>query len=329
MRIRQTLSIVAKFAVATGLIWFLISKGLLDPKLLAQLLVPKVLVVGLTMIGITLFLQAWRWQILLKVRHFQVTFSQANKLYLIGGFFNYALPGAVGGDVVKAYYLVRDYPKRRMEAVLTVVIDRLLGLYCTLAVAVAAIAMDWRVVMQNNTLKALAVSTVAAFLFMTAFWITAFSKRVKNLISIEVWLQKLPLGMSLARAYKAAQAYGEYHGTFAFCLLLSFTALLVSILFMMMVGMVVGETEISLATYLFCVPLGFIASSLPISPAGIGVGQLAFLVLFQMHSGKTSTIGQTAITAFQAALFAWGLVGAVLYLLQRRHAPLTDEVSST
>lgn len=328
MRIRQTLTLMAKFAVAGGLIWFLLSKGLLDPALFKMLLAPKVLTLGLSMIGVTLFLQAWRWQILLTVRDFKVSLYQANKLYLIGGFFNYALPGAVGGDVVKAFYLVRDYPKRRMEAVLTVVIDRLLGLYSTLVVAVVAIGLDWHLVMQNNTLKALSISTLAAFVFMSLFWITAFSHRVKKLVRLELFLQRLPMGMSLARAYKAAQAYGDYRGTFAFTLLLSFIALLISIGFMMLVGVAVGETDIGLSTFLFCVPLGFIASSLPISPAGIGVGQLAFLVLFQMHSGKVSSIGQTAITAFQAALFAWGLVGAVFYLMQRRTMSIPDEVSS-
>ncbi|NJL25268.1 MAG: hypothetical protein HC902_08875, partial [Calothrix sp. SM1_5_4] len=42
-------------------------------------------------------------------------------LYLIGIFFNFALPGSVGGDVVRGYYLVADHPERRMDSILSIV----------------------------------------------------------------------------------------------------------------------------------------------------------------------------------------------------------------
>jgi hypothetical protein len=57
---------------------------------------------------------------------------------------------------------------------------------------------------------------------------------------------------------------------------------------------------------------------LPIAPAGIGVGQVAFLFLFKFYLGKETPLGPTAATAMQVFSFAWGLVGAIFYLQRKK-----------
>ena len=41
---------------------------------------------------------------------------------------NVELPGSTGGDVVKAWYAARQAPSRRTAAVMSVIVDRIVGL---------------------------------------------------------------------------------------------------------------------------------------------------------------------------------------------------------
>ncbi|MGE0762483.1 MAG: lysylphosphatidylglycerol synthase transmembrane domain-containing protein [Bdellovibrionales bacterium] len=318
MKIRQRLINFAKLGFAIGLIWYLIARGHLDLSLFSQLLAPQPLVLGLGLVGTTILVQAWRWQILLLSRGFTTSYLEATRLFLIGTFFNYALPGSIGGDVVKGYYIAQDNPQRRVDAVLTVILDRLLGLYAMVILALSAIVVNWPRVAAEMRLKSLALGTLIVFLLMTLFWLAAFSRRFSQLLQVDRWLQKLPLQEKLLRLYRATQAYSTCKSILLKALILSAVAQVISTGFMMMVGFATGHSEISIGTYFFAVPLGFIAASLPIAPAGLGVGQVAFLVLFQLYSGQASQLGQVAITAFQMALLAWGLVGALLYLQRGR-----------
>lgn len=68
-----------------------------------------------------------RWLLLLRTRGFMVRPVKAFELTMIGNFFNFCLPGITSGDVVKAWYASRG-TDRRVDAVGTVVVDRLAGL---------------------------------------------------------------------------------------------------------------------------------------------------------------------------------------------------------
>jgi len=90
------------------------------------------------------------------------------------------------------------------------------------------------------------------------------------------------------------------------------------VLLILYVGHVLNETAIPVASYFLLVPLGLIATSLPISPAGIGVGQVAFLALFTLHAGHNTEAGQVGISLHQMGLFAWAIVGAYFYLTRKK-----------
>jgi len=49
------------------------------------------------------------------------------------------MPGYTGGDFCAAYFSMREFPDRKKEAILTIVMDRLIGM---LALVVAAVVND-------------------------------------------------------------------------------------------------------------------------------------------------------------------------------------------
>jgi hypothetical protein len=69
-----------------------------------------------------------RWYLLVWGQNFDFSYRDAVRLGFVGYIANYVMPGAVGGDLVKAVVLARRQESRRAVAVATVFLDRLLGL---------------------------------------------------------------------------------------------------------------------------------------------------------------------------------------------------------
>lgn len=325
VHVKEILKRVLKFVVAFGLIGYMVYAGYLDFSVFNKLLTPTFITGCLILAGMNIMFANARWVVLLQARGFATNFRETFPLGLIGLFFNYALPGAVGGDVVKGYYIAQDHHTRKMDAVTSVVMDRIVGLYGMVVMAILALTMDLNLVLENLTLRWVALSTLALFIAMTSFFAIAFSKRLRSFATFEQLLQKLPAGGTFLRVYDAVHSYGHSRSALTWALILSFLAQVTAILFVMLIGLAVGDTSIPLTTFLFAVPLGFIISAVPVAPAGLGVGQLAFLFLFQLHSGQETQLGQTSITAFQITLLVWGLLGAFFYMKRKR--PVMSEVT--
>ncbi|MCC7146804.1 MAG: flippase-like domain-containing protein [Phycisphaeraceae bacterium] len=92
---------------------------------------------GLLLVAPVYGLQALRWWLLMRARGLQVAVRRAFGLYMVGAFFNYCMPGMTGGDVVKAYYAAKG-SQRRADAVVSVVMDRVVGMVGMLVLACVA-----------------------------------------------------------------------------------------------------------------------------------------------------------------------------------------------
>ena len=79
-------------------------------------------------------LVALRWWILTKTQAIVISFSAAVRLQFLGLFYNNFLPGAVGGDLIRAWYVTK-HTEKKFEAVLSVFVDRVIGLASTLIIA--------------------------------------------------------------------------------------------------------------------------------------------------------------------------------------------------
>lgn len=316
---------IIKFGVAAGLIYWMVSKGLLDFSVLSQLLTPLHISVCLILLFLNIALNNYRWSVLLGSQSLPSQFKTTFPLTLIGMFFNFAIPGAVGGDLVKGYYVTQNHPNRRMVAATTVVMDRVLGLYAMVLLAVLTILANLSFVLSKPSLVQVAIMAVGALVGMTVVLALMFSPAVKAKNPLLKWAHKLPGGSIFLNMYDAIHSYGERRPALLKGLGASLLAQSMAVGNMAYVGFALGES-VPLATYFFAVPLGFIVMAIPVAPAGIGVGQVAFLVLFKMFTGTDTTIGQTVITAFQIGLLCWGLVGAIFYA--QRKKPQLNEVSA-
>ncbi len=77
---------------------------------------------------ITTLLGAVRWQILLNTCRAGVPFARTVQMTMIGLFANSFMPSAMGGDLVKAFYIAKEVPHQKATVVMSIFMERLLGL---------------------------------------------------------------------------------------------------------------------------------------------------------------------------------------------------------
>jgi len=94
---------------------------------------------GVCFLAVLITLVRWYWLVRALDLPFQL--QEALRLGFLGYLFNLAPMGIVGGDLLKAVMLARRQVGHRAEAVATVFMDRLIGLYVLFLVASAAILL--------------------------------------------------------------------------------------------------------------------------------------------------------------------------------------------
>ncbi len=76
----------------------------------------------------------FRWWLLLRTQSIFINLGAAVRLNFLGWFYNNFMPGSVGGDLLRAWYVTKHTDKK-FEAVLSVFVDRFIGLLSTLIIA--------------------------------------------------------------------------------------------------------------------------------------------------------------------------------------------------
>lgn len=313
-QLKQTLIQTLKLAFSGALIFWLVQSGRLNFESLGLLLNPYYLFPCLIFLATSLALGTERWRRFLISQNLTIRFFQAFRLNLIGTFFNFAMPGGVGGDLVKGYYITRNSPDAKMKAAMTVLMDRLIGLFAMLILSILTMLSHWSQVAAEPKLKVIFQLLLLLLVGFLVFWSLIFSRRLHSLGWIEKIFLYLPKGASLKRTYDALTEYRHTKSVFVVTFLLSFAAQIASILFFIVAGFGLGYSEIPVGVYLFVVPIAFMVQAVPISPAGIGVGQAASFYLFDLVIPGSGAVGPAATTAFQLGQFIFGLAGAYFYL---------------
>jgi len=280
------------------------------------------LLVGFLIYGFITQIGVLRWWLLLRAQDIRIPYGLAHRLTFLGFFFNNVVPGPTGGDVVKAVYAVRSADEhKRAQAVVTVVIDRVVGLLALALIGAVALAfqLDGPHAKDYRGLAAfiglvLGGFTVASILF--------FSRRVRALTRFEHWSAKLPGGALIRKADEAIFLWRDHKKAVVVALLLSFANQLSIQLLMLLfasalhVTTVTGE-PVAWTTYMAVLPVALIAAALPVLPGGWGVREAAFALCFSyVGVGRNPAVALSVVNGMTGLGFS--LLGGVYFLQGRR-----------
>jgi uncharacterized protein (TIRG00374 family) len=286
------------------------------------------LVLGFLIYGFITQFGVLRWWLLLRAQAIRIPYGLANRLTFIGFFFNNVVPGPTGGDVVKAVYAVKSADAhKRAQAIVTVAIDRVVGLF-----ALALIAAGVLVFKLDNEKYTKLAGFIGLVLggFVVASMVF-FSRRLRRLIRFEDWSAKLPGGAMIRKADEAVFLWRNHKKDVVVALLLSFANQLSIQGLMILFASALHVTTLSgdpvdWTTYMCVLPVALIVSALPVLPGGWGVREAAFAYCFSLVDvGRNPAIALSVLNGM-TGLF-WGLLGGV-YFLQGKRADATPSESA-
>ena len=156
--------------LAVALIYWLVQHQGVDFSRLSILINFKDISILMILTLLNLIICSERWRAILKSQNFELSAVESMKYTLIGIFFNYAIPGGVGGDVVKGYYISKRNPQSRLKAIMTLAIDRVFGLFSMVMMALLAMALHPHRYSSSPQLKAIFISLLIIFTAMMLFW---------------------------------------------------------------------------------------------------------------------------------------------------------------
>lgn len=277
-----------KMTIVALLLWWMISSGKLSWSQMMVILKRPDAVAASIMVWFMgpVVLGTWRWWLLMRGAGLECGYWRAMRLQLVGFFFNTAMPGAVGGDIVKAIYIVRDQkvPNGKTPAMLSVLLDRIVGLMGLFLMGVVAAGFSYERLAQNavtsQLMIGLAVVVLLSLIFLSVVFIPYKNGRdpVKRLLSV-----RLPGFVILKRIYEALRTYKERPLILFSTIGISVLIQLIFMSFMGFVGRILyGESafDVSLLAPIF--PFGILVTAIPLAPGGLGVGHAAFDKLFSL-----------------------------------------------
>lgn len=313
MKLKSQLMTIGKVLFAVGLIYWLVATKKLNLEDIKPFLSWEGLSVGILLIGANITILSERWRYFIKFHVQTAKLWSTWKLNVMGIFFNFAMPGGIGGDVIKAYYLQKDTGSTRTAAFSSALVDRVLGLYTAVLMAFAALVYEYLVMpIPTALLKGLLIWVSLGFVGLNF-----------GILLLKYW--KWPEAYNhaagiIGKLFKfmhTCRTYLKNPGHILLAIALTVVGQLFTIVFFgWALRSILGES-IEWSTLFFIVPVGFMVMAIPLTPAGVGVGQAAFYFLFQNFSKIDTQSGPAVITAFQFMQFLWGLLGAYFYLTRR------------
>lgn len=251
-----------------------------------------------------------RWWRLLNLAGCDVRWLDTFRLTYLGLFFNLVVPGLTGGDVIKAVLVVRENPTKRADALVSVLVDRVLGLGTLAALAAVVIFVI------GGPFEPLKVPVAVVFGTMLVGGLTYVNPKLRRLVGFDRLVAKLPLGEKLKQLDDAIVFYTRHPLELTLALVLSLGNHFGAITGVMALSIAFGMplAAIGFWDYVAIVPVANMVSSLPIAPGGWGVGEAAFGYLYGLM-GQSIAIGVAVSVTFRLCQVLLGLAGG-LYLLR-------------
>ena len=298
-----------RLAAGVLLLAYLVHAGLLDIRALAKLFSAWWLTAAaVVLIFLDIAFMAVRLSALFRPHRMHLSFSTSLQLTWVGFFFGIVLPGAAGGDVVRAFYAARENAGRRAEIITIMVVDRAIGMLSLLLLPLLFAPWFPDLVRSVPALQVLlllvglmAVGMIASFL-VCMMHRSSFDRLDRS-------------SAMLSRILDTVAGYRHAGGTLLWALMLSLGANL-AIMVVTILALLAMHPDAVAARMCLIIPMGHIVNVVPLTPGGLGIGETAFNALFRLtglHGGAEALLG------FRLWALLVGIPGLLLYLRGLKH----------
>ncbi|MBN1353924.1 MAG: flippase-like domain-containing protein [Candidatus Omnitrophica bacterium] len=319
---KSRFSIFLRIAVSIGLVALLIW-GMRDkfPNVIATLTKTNLF---MFLLAILLFafniavLLSLRLKLLFDGEMLQIPFGKVSQLSFIGYFFNNFMPTAVGGDIVKAYY-VNKHTGQTAKSFISVFMDRFIGLFTFMCIAALAIAVSWSNIdfVLRKFILIFVVCGIGLFIVILNDFI---AKIILNFLSkFKLW----NIGDRLSKIYRAVHEYKNKKGLIISAMIISTLAQSLYFLTVYILARALN-VNILMKTVFLLMPIVSVISMLP-SIGGLGLREGAIVAFFGPVIGSGDSLSVSILLL--AMLLVISILGAVIYVSASQFRIKRTEIS--
>ena len=319
----------AKFAVSFAILAFLFHKAREDDSFSALAGQPKnwLLLLAALALGLVAILTTMlRWYGLVRALDLPFRIRDAFRLGFIGYLFNFLTLGVMGGDTLKAIFIAREQPGKKTEAVASVIVDRMIGVYALCVVAAFAFWMfefpeaSGQAGADLETLKSSGRTVFAICLAMGGFFLAMLLIPALTGEGIQKQLSRLPLvGDTLGRFAAAAALYRRRAPVILALFLLSLFTHFCFSCCVYLIAMGLSHPHPSFELHFAIVPIANVIGSLPL-PGGLGGFEYALYTLYQTLApvGMSASHGFVVALGYRMITLVIAGIGVAVYLSSRK-----------
>jgi uncharacterized protein (TIRG00374 family) len=274
---------------------------------------PEILTLALAASLANIPLEALRWHILLRAQGIDLRLWRTIRVLATSVFFANFLPGAAGGDLIRGVYVYKAAPGRRAAAMLSILIDRLIGLVAFVLLGLAA--MLTRPIGRGPLeLSVLALSVLfIALLVLLFFYGHVMAQALQRLLRG----RSARLAQIVADTGTALRQYGRDWRSTGLAMLLSVVIVGGAVGPIVLIAEAMPFAGPSAADYGIAGLYALIANSLPVTPGGLGIGEGAFATACIMLAPQAAYAAfGTIFLAFRCVFVLSTLPGLAAYLTE-------------
>ena len=313
-RVRGVLLLLAKFALAFGVIFWMYQGGILDFSALSTLepdgrTLGLLFVAGLAICG-TLVAITYRLWILVRVQNFQAPVKDLFKLTWAAALCSVVAPGLLGADAFKAAYLCSRVSERRMDVFAAIIFDRIVGLFSLFLLGSIAVAVAWSanaIPFQSAILWAAPVALCAVSIggFLVG-WDGTY-----GLPPIQWLVQRAPAALqSLVQAFrKFAKAPRAIVITVGLSLI---SHTLIVFVFVVVAHLI--HDPLSMFDVAVLNPIAVTMNAVPVTPGGLGVTEGTFAYLAKQAGSDNGALIALISRMIQYAVYIPGGLLSIFFL---------------
>jgi uncharacterized protein (TIRG00374 family) len=271
-------------------------------------------------------LSTYRWYLLLRPLGVRTPYKRLFSFYLLGMYFNFFLPTAIGGDAVRVYYLNKE-AQTLSRATASVFLDRDMGMAALLLIAtLAALAA-------GTTFNGVPLAPIFAAigLAFAAVNLALFYRPTYNLLHRLLSLFKMKRADErVEHLFESVNSYRSQWGLLSAAMGLSILIQVGGVFSNILLAESIGiRTHNGWIDFLVFIPAISLISMNPLSVAGTGWREISYKVLFE-SGGATQAEALALALMWIGVLIATSLPGGVIYVLQsgrkKEHLPTNDEI---
>lgn len=298
--IKKIAILIAKLSASSILFYLLISKiGTQTIISNMKVLNPAIFIAAVGIYIAANYLSSMRWNLLIPQ---DMKIKRLFSLYMIGSFFNAYMPGIIGGDAVKAYYLSKVLkednpapytPQSSLSiAIASVFMDRYIGFSALLFIGIIALPFGFNYLEGTHVKWLMPIILVAFISGSIIVFKFRFGERVKFLF----------------RIYEYFQIYSRKKRVLFKAFLYSVVIQISGIVSIYILSKGIS-LNISFLSLLIFVPIIILISFIPVSISGIGLREGAFVIFLGTIDVPSDLAMTLSILWFLSVVVAslWGL----------------------